>query len=573
MLTAAFSATLEAINHPMTFGGIAAGVFLLVAWRLARPGVRPPSDGEAQAPTTSRPLPVDSDADTVDSRFAAPRPRDKGREGAPVAKPLSPGEIRDLETADLARAALAWQQLGKWDEAARCLAAGGEIGRAAIILQGLHRDQQAVLLLQDQLRRQPADETVRLRLIESLLNLRRTDEARELVESMVADGENPIKVSARFFECAARDFESMSRLDDAERYYKLAQERDNSIPELTTRLLFIRQIRRLNDGKNDSTGESSPARRFLQQVARESSVFPTSYAKTTQPPFEPDSHEIIVGHLAMGFEKPEPHQSVGSIYSLSRRFVLESMLNESKRAAVFQARDRLLDFPVALKLYRLPSDCGSLEPLRQRLMAIARLNHPNLAKITFVDREGSILRVATEYLPGGNLREFLRRMGGVGIPLIVRMGVHVCSALHASHSRGVPHGDVRPENMIIGPDQRIKLLDFAMAPIPVQIPIDPEMDSGGIELADPNAELTVTQERIQSDIIQFGEVLAFMLQNARRSADPNAAAKLETASDEMNELIEGIRSGRFTSILRLGQILQQIFERSVPSSKMDNPKL
>ncbi len=487
----------------------------------------------------------------------------------------TPKEIKEIEKTDLGRAALLWQKIGAWEQAADCYFKVGNLVRSADIWLALEQAERALPLLKDALQQEPEDESVRLKTIDTLFDLGRDDDAEQFIRASVDLSASEIKVSASFLEGLARDYESKHKLDTAIAYYQRAIGMNSASAELEHRIQFLITLKNLAQGPAVPREISSPAQELLAKYIRDTNVRSGDSAEVpVPPPGEPlKGHEIIVGHLALGFQQYEPPRSIRSVFSLSRRFQLERLLAESPRGAVFQATDRLLAFTVALRLYRLPEDFGKLEILKERLRAISQLNHPNLAKITFVDREGPVIRVATEYLPGGNLREFLRKLGGVGLPLIIRMAMHLASALHTSHVRGIPHGDVRPENLIIGPDQRIKLLDFAISPIPVTT-FDFSTVNMGENMETPRPfDFAAHNEGVQSDLLQFADIIEFMLQHARKTVDPVASGVNDT-SEELKELVTRIRAGSFTTILRLWQILEQIFDRTLPSqSSSEKPRL
>lgn len=476
-----------------------------------------------------------------------------------------PIQIRAVEETEPGTAAVQWERLARWADAARCHARAGNLPRAADIHLALKQRPAAIELLRDTLKRSPSRESTRLRLIEALVDEGRLDEAREFINA-VMDSESPVRASAEFLDSVGRIYEALNKIDEALEFYRQAVAQKPSLGEVPQRILFIRQMMRLDRTEGTKPPYPSPATELLQRYIRESqTVARLEPAEMEAAPL--DGYEVIVGHLALGFQKTEPPQSVRSVYSISRRFQLLRLMGEAKYSAVFEAIDELLDFPVALKLQRLPESHSDLEVLKERLRAISQLNHPNLAKITFVDRENGVLRVATEYLPGGNLRDFLTRVGGVGTPLLIRMAMHLSSALHSAHLRGVPHGDIRPENILIGHDQRFKLVDFALSPIPVRridynkIAVTDNMDTPKL------SDFVVNNEGVQSDLLQMGELLEFLLAHTRKGDGTPGAAE---AAEEFRELVQRLRSGSFTSVLRLWQVLEQIFERTLPSGSPQN---
>lgn len=465
------------------------------------------------------------------------------------------------------RAALIYESLAYWPEAAAMHHKSGDLRRAADIYLALRQEEKALPLLREALEAGPSEENLRLRCIEACLDLGHTDEADALVSAVTAP-ESPLQPSASFLQTVGLDYEAIGDLPAAKRFYHLALQRHDGLSDIQFRLLYLRHLDRLQ-GPPETGGSSAEhvATELLQKYIRESSIIPT-IDHTKDPATAFAGREIVVGHLALGFRQTEPRQSVRSVFSISRRFQFQRLLSETSRAATFEATDRLLDFPVALKLVRLSMDANGLEVLKERLRAIAQLNHPNLAKVMFVDRDGYVLRVVTEWLPGGNLREFLGKLGGVGYPLLIRMAMHLASALHTAHTRGIPHGDIRPENILIGTDNRIKLVDFALSAIPISRPGAPRPALSDAMDTPRSSDLVVHNEGVQSDLLQVGELIDFLLQNARRTVDPISPVPTSQATDpseELRALVEGLRGGNFTSVLRVWQVLEQIFERTLPA--------
>jgi tetratricopeptide (TPR) repeat protein len=548
---------------------------LLAALALRGRGNSVASSARRESPSPTPPSPpADTDAASPDAPTAGfppdPGPAEWSTQdmgGADNARPRTPADAERLEKTDPRAAAVVWGRLGRWQRAACLLEAANEPTEAARIHIALGHAPKAEKLLRGALARTPADEETRALLVSLLFDDDRQREALELVETVI-DPDSPIQATAEFLEFVARALEARSQFREAIKYYRRANATEETTGEVPQRILFLKQMQRLTSlaRSEDAEGPPSQPSELLQRLLVESSTdVPLPMVADEERPFDSIGHEIIVGHLALGCQQAEPPSSVRSVYAPSRRFQIERLLSETPTSAVFEATDQLLDFTVALKLARLgPLTESQYDTLRERLRLMAKLNHPNLAKITYVDREGPVLRLATEYLPGGNLREFLAKLGGVGVPLLVRMAMHLASALNTAHLRGVPHGDLRPENVLIGPDQRIKLIDFSIRPMPIckidysKIKVSESMDTPRI------ADLLGSHEGIQSDLVQFGDLLEFMLSQARRTVEtpPNSADPIE----ELREVVLRLRNGSFNSVLRLWQVLEQIFERTMPPS-------
>jgi len=131
---------------------------------------------------------------------------------------------------------------------------------------------------------------------------------------------------------------------------------------------------------------------------------------------------------------------------------------------VYRARDDRLGREVALKL--LPSEMASQKESRARLLAEARaaagLNHPGIMTIYDVGEEGGRVFIVMELVSGHTLRAMASE-GPIELRTVLQFAAQLAEALAAAHTRGVVHGDIKPENIMVLPEARIKLLDFGIA--------------------------------------------------------------------------------------------------------------
>jgi Tol biopolymer transport system component len=148
---------------------------------------------------------------------------------------------------------------------------------------------------------------------------------------------------------------------------------------------------------------------------------------------------------------------------------------------VYRARDPQLLREVAIKV--LPT-AFSRDPDRQRRFerearAAARLNHPNIVAVHDVGVHDGIGFIVTELLEGDTLRQ---RVNGRPLPprKAVEYAIQIASGLAAGHEHGIVHRDIKPDNLFVTQDGRIKILDFGLAKM-----IDPDSSD------DPSATLTL----------------------------------------------------------------------------------
>ena len=146
------------------------------------------------------------------------------------------------------------------------------------------------------------------------------------------------------------------------------------------------------------------------------------------------------------------------------RYEVVSLLGAGGMGEVYRARDTELERDVALKV--LPEaaaeDPDRLERFAREARAVARLSHPNILEIHDVGCDDGVHYAVAELLEGETLRERLRR-GRLPVRKAVAIADAISRGLGAAHSQGVVHRDVKPENVLLTSDGRVKVLDFGIA--------------------------------------------------------------------------------------------------------------
>src|SRR5262245_21491812 len=150
-----------------------------------------------------------------------------------------------------------------------------------------------------------------------------------------------------------------------------------------------------------------------------------------------------------------------------RRYRIDRRLGEGGMGVVYAARDLELDRDVALKMIRADlTDPTLRERFLREARAAARINHPNIGHLYEVGEEAGHTFLAMELLQGETLAERIACQ-----PLTpretVRVGLELLDALRALHAQGFIHRDVKPSNVFLLADGRVKLLDFGLV-LPVK---------------------------------------------------------------------------------------------------------
>ena len=137
---------------------------------------------------------------------------------------------------------------------------------------------------------------------------------------------------------------------------------------------------------------------------------------------------------------------------------------------VYRAHDEHLDREVAIKV--LPPSVLSDESVRKRFhkeaLALSKLNHPNIATIHDFDTQQGVDFLVMEYIPGTTLSDKLAN-GPLSEKEVVSLGTQLAEGLCAAHEHGVIHRDLKPRNLRLTSDRRLKILDFGLAKL--QLPV------------------------------------------------------------------------------------------------------
>jgi serine/threonine protein kinase len=150
---------------------------------------------------------------------------------------------------------------------------------------------------------------------------------------------------------------------------------------------------------------------------------------------------------------------------LNNRYQLLEQLGKGGMAIVYCARDTMLDRQVAVKLLR---ENYSRDPLflgrfRQEARAAANLSHPNIVTVHDFGLDGGHIFIVMEYVPGVDLKALIQSHGRFTTEEALPLLIQACAGIGYAHRAGLVHCDVKPQNMLVTPDGRLKVTDFGIA--------------------------------------------------------------------------------------------------------------
>lgn len=150
---------------------------------------------------------------------------------------------------------------------------------------------------------------------------------------------------------------------------------------------------------------------------------------------------------------------------LNNRYQLLERIGSGGMADVFRARDLMLERTIAIKvLHETYSDDKALQDrFKQEARAAANLSHPNIVTVHDFGFDNGQLFIVMEHIPGRDLKTILRTRGRYSVEEAIPLIVQACAGIGYAHRAGLVHCDIKPHNMIVTPDGRLKVTDFGIA--------------------------------------------------------------------------------------------------------------
>lgn len=150
---------------------------------------------------------------------------------------------------------------------------------------------------------------------------------------------------------------------------------------------------------------------------------------------------------------------------LDHRYELLEHIGGGGMADVYKAHDTILDRVVAVKILhaQLANDEEFLEKFQLEAKAAAKLSHPNIVGIYDVGQDENKHYIVMEYVAGETLKKRVQRDGRIPVDEALRIAKEIACALRHAHANNLVHCDIKPHNILIMPDGRIKVADFGIS--------------------------------------------------------------------------------------------------------------
>jgi serine/threonine protein kinase/dienelactone hydrolase len=261
-------------------------------------------------------------------------------------------------------------------------------------------------------------------------------------------------------------------------------------------------------------------------------------------------------------------------------YTVERRLGAGGMGEVWRAHDDRLGRDVAIKLL-LPHparDTGRVSALQDEARAASALNHTNVLTVYDVGDHHGAAYLVTECLEGQSLRARLSR-GPLAVDAALEVAAQVARGLAAAHARGIVHCDLKPENIFLGADHRVKILDFGLATLHEPAPLGPLGAADGATAAPRPVFGTagyLAPEQIRgdradhrTDIFALGVVVHEMIAGRRPGAAPDAA--LQASPDVarfVHRCLEPAAADRFPTTADMGAALDALIAaRRTPETR------
>jgi serine/threonine-protein kinase len=279
---------------------------------------------------------------------------------------------------------------------------------------------------------------------------------------------------------------------------------------------------------------------------------------------------------------------MNEILLLNNRYQLLEERGKGGMAFVYHARDLMLERDVAIKVLRedYSSDPVFQERFRQEARAAANLSHPNIVTVHDFGLDQGKLFIVMEYVPGMDLKTLIQERGRFTPDEALPLVIQACAGIGYAHRAGLVHCDVKPQNMLVMPDQRLKVTDFGIARALATIHPEEQAEVvwGSPQYFSPEQAAGMAPSPA-SDVYSLGVILYEMLTGSLpfiansatglsqlhlEAIPPVLSSMLPNVSSALEQIIDKVLSKepsmRYRTADQLGRVLQKFGSNRVNST-------
>ena len=154
---------------------------------------------------------------------------------------------------------------------------------------------------------------------------------------------------------------------------------------------------------------------------------------------------------------------IGSV--ISGRYVVQAVVGTGGMAVVYRAFDKKTNRVVAIKVLRpeYESDEEFVRRFSREAEAASKVSHENIVNMLDVGTDGDLRYIVMEYVDGQTLKDMIRQRGTIHPNTAIRMTIRILAAVDHAHRNGIVHRDIKPQNILVDNQGRVKVADFGIA--------------------------------------------------------------------------------------------------------------
>jgi eukaryotic-like serine/threonine-protein kinase len=226
------------------------------------------------------------------------------------------------------------------------------------------------------------------------------------------------------------------------------------------------------------------------------------------------------------------------------RYQVEGELGRGAMGVVFKAHDPVVQRVVAIKTIPLGIEGSDVlvSRLQSEAKSVGRLEHPNIVTLYDAGEAEGVFYMAMQFVRGETLRDRMNRQRWFPLNEIQKILRQICSALDYAHRHGVIHRDVKPANIMIAPDEVVKLTDFGIAKVVGAETTTPGMTMGSPSYMSPEQALGRPLDG-RSNLFSLGSILYELITGERAFPGTNVTTIIYRIVHEPPSSLTAIQPG------------------------------